>query len=900
MLNYSNFDKSNIATPLSEETKNTLEHLPGWNSFVYTDTSLNPFFVMVAESPASTSTGLFKPADAELLDTALREQPHVLIGFDTEFHYISDKDNPHRRSVLCWSFSASVDDGVPASAGARIVEGVIFPLTAYRLSATSLVSVVLNLLGVRFEKASEIERDSETGKPVAAGLPVYLAAHNLTADFGTLRDCSQYYTRGQDVGAGFSTNPMKLLVYRESKCKNARVCTIRFVDTMSFFPSSLADIGADMGYPKIDDERLDKKHMDKSLRDYPEIFTPYALRDASIVHGALDMYAGHEMPASIPALGAKLVLSVAFDNDRKRLRQWTGYRKEERRVYEDDVFTRTETEYVPATRLAKFAEDCCRVCYMGGFNGSVRQGLYRQTTYDWDLKNAYPTALSMFPDLDLSEGAGELLVPELNDQVMFTFGFGYVGFGYATFEFPDTVRFPCIGISNDHGIVYPRRGVEVLTDWQSVRLARLMGATVTLKDFKMLPLRLVDGKPVYSLMKAYVKLIESRSHYHKKTLPNTTLKLAANAIYGKTGQAVRDKRRRSYRTEGMEDIDLSSMSNPSAADFSTAMVRAMLCATMEQVEADGYHCYSVTTDGFITDCPDLNAYDAYGLRDFFLLSRQMLGDTSGAVWEKKHEEPMLLNLTTRANYGFYRDFTHDDGQVEAHTGYAGDNFLVDYLKRPKDGIHHNGQHQVNLHEQAAGAVYEMVDTPKKLRFNYDFKRYPIAESISEEHIEMEGEDFTVLNFDTRPYETIEEYQTLRAHFNNLKVCIFTANELRAVMDWKNLSVEQRKQQRIRRDEWRQAVNELRIFPEFELRGKMKAGRASMPKAEILRIVNEVLAPYSDGWVCGENYWDNATKSSRLQREHVTGLTRDLAQQMYDAIVAYAKKHGYWKGGEEDE
>lgn len=89
------------------------------------------------------------------------------------------------------------------------------------------------------------------------------------------------------------------------------------------------------------------------------------------------------------------------------------------------------------------------------------------------------------------------------------------------------------------------------------------------------------------------------------------------------------------------------MTSPYHAIMITSLVRAMLLAVMNNLRG---RVYSVTTDGCIADVDGdvIEAMDFHGLSELFQDARTALvGDST--VWEVKHSQTDLVNVTTRGN-----------------------------------------------------------------------------------------------------------------------------------------------------------------------------------------------------------------------------------------------------------
>ena len=162
--------------------------------------------------------------------------------------------------------------------------------------------------------------------------------------------------------------------------------------------------------------------------------------------------------------------------------------------------------------------------------------------------------------------------------------------------------------------------------------------------------REVDGEVEYSrsLRSALIGMVRDRAKakdlFGKKSLEELTIKVATNSCYGKLAQDIVDQSGWNAYAEEMENIGGSAVTSPYHASMTTALVRATLLAVANQVEI-----LSATTDGVITSCDDLESLDLFGLADILRDSRRALADGDGSIWEIKHEQSDLINLSTRAN-----------------------------------------------------------------------------------------------------------------------------------------------------------------------------------------------------------------------------------------------------------
>ena len=134
-------------------------------------------------------------------------------------------------------------------------------------------------------------------------------------------------------------------------------------------------------------------------------------------------------------------------------------------------------------------QEKCRNAYRGGYNASMRIGYYDEDTYDYDLENAYLTCMSLIPDVDW-ENVFAYSVPSNSKltSVMVPDPFAPI-VAYVSFRFPDSVKFPCIPISHNGSLIFPRSNltddgyIQTCVSAPDLYLALKLGADITVHDF---------------------------------------------------------------------------------------------------------------------------------------------------------------------------------------------------------------------------------------------------------------------------------------------------------------------------------------------------------------------------------------------------------------------------------
>lgn len=98
-----------------------------------------------------------------------------------------------------------------------------------------------------------------------------------------------------------------------------------------------------------------------------------------------------------------------------------------------------------------------------------------------------------------------------------------------------------------------------------------------------------------------------RREHPKGSFQNTMVKLLGNSMYGLVVQGMSHKTHFDIQSDSMKRTEGSKFTNPLMASWITAMVRSVIGEMLHITEALGGRVVSVTTDGFITDLPDLES-----------------------------------------------------------------------------------------------------------------------------------------------------------------------------------------------------------------------------------------------------------------------------------------------------
>jgi len=187
--------------------------------------------------------------------------PFVAIGVDAEWTY----EAHGRNLILSYQFALLNGDSK------AITKLIIYPNKGERISIEHGLTKLM--LKARKER-------------VIAKVPdrFIIAGHFTRADMTTFSDFSYFKRRLGAVRKTYATTEIPLSLRLASNEGPVR-CSAMVIDTMLLAPAgtSLEALGKLLGMPKVElPAGYSKDRMDLFLRDHPEMFEEYALRDAVI------------------------------------------------------------------------------------------------------------------------------------------------------------------------------------------------------------------------------------------------------------------------------------------------------------------------------------------------------------------------------------------------------------------------------------------------------------------------------------------------------------------------------------------------------------------------------------------------------------------------------------------
>lgn len=650
-------------------------------------------------------------------------------------------------------------------------------------------------------------------------IPITIICHTGKADVSVFRrskyDVDLLRSLGEIQGGWMTTENVKIKAENDRNYNYYWLINLSVRDTLGLTPAdnkSLKALGKVIERPKIELSQKVIEHMAAFAVTNPVEYYKYAMNDADIVVSFCSelFQCNHAVPMTLSSAAAsamyrsiKKYFGVIKKADYDRIYRGLEMLDEGMIPTDDECLKFLKaTRYVPIRDNpdAKLVTEYFEESYTGGFNASFYIGWIKEFTTDFDLQNAYPTAMANIIDIDWSKDVRdfprnyELTIQDLINPLIPAVAVG-------DFDFPDDCYCPNIPVPVKGGMkIYPRHGRQVYMTGPDMYLALKLGARI--KVFRGFTCQMLekDGKPSQCLAYAVTNLVQDRMKakkiYKENPLVEKSLKTMVNSCYGKTAQNVSPKTRYNAKKMNRVDAEPSTVTSPYHASYTTALVRCMLIACINQLHDMGYHVYSVTTDGFITDAPTdvVRGLDAYGFAKIFQNGRYILNQTkeeceANQVWEPKHYNDTFLNITTRGNVAV------NDKGVLAHNSYTTgevkdsradrDAYIIAVLNR-EGKLKCSTKVWTEFSEIVERKHdFHVTETIRQLSMNFDYKRCPIVETAVDTPVHygsVDGQyhvDTVIAEYDTRPFNDIEEFLNYRNTMQN-EECVKVKNDLERV------------------------------------------------------------------------------------------------------------------------
>ena len=445
--------------------------------------------------------------------------------------------------------------------------------------------------------AASLAMTAEVGL-LPEGVPsdVLLFGHWTTADLRALGD----FKALKIVTDGLRGSFVSLKKPVEVQCidKKRKSVSVHIRDTKLLAPGvkqSLEALGDMISIPKVKLPEGAISNMAKLMEQDLPLFESYAERDPVVTvlyaRMLIDKLSDYCVPGGFPTTLGGVAQDACVMSLTEANVDWLdlfGYDLVEVTNYTRGRYITKKVEVLKP--LVHLNEQFATESYHGGRNETYQYGASDITEWsDYDLSSAYTTSLAT-----LGKPEWERLFHTTNVD---DFGSETLGFALVDFKFPRKVRFPCIPVRTERGLICPLSGRSFCTA-SELFVARTLGAEVQIVDGIVIPC--AAAKPFEVV---FTKLFSKRRSYRKGTLGNLLFKELGNSIYGKTAQGLKRKRVFDTRDGIRKPIPPSKITNPYIAAYTSGFTRAALAEVLNGLPA-GRQVISATTDGFITDADE--------------------------------------------------------------------------------------------------------------------------------------------------------------------------------------------------------------------------------------------------------------------------------------------------------
>ncbi|MGS3121409.1 hypothetical protein [Escherichia coli] len=561
-----------------------------------------------------------------------------------------------------------------------------------------------------------------------------------------------------------------------------RCSNVAFIDTLLITPGGmgLAECGELLGLPKL---TIPAPYSITNMREYllgdRAGFEAYALRDAEIaVRYALQVrnFCARELmidrvPATIGAMAvSRFTKTLKENNMSPEVCLGTHIKTRELWLTEKQAFrTIKNPASVPSRELF---ETFPINCYHGGRNECFMMGVTPSDHwYDYDLAGAYTTGL-----LDiLTPDYGNIRLSKNPDDYC-----GHVmGFALVTFRFPESVPYPSLPVRTDqYGLFFPLSGESWATA-PEIELALSLGAEMTIHSGIIVPW-ICDTSPhnseSTSVFLPFVQQVrENRNRHIKGSLEEKFWKEIGNSLYGKLAQGLRAKTAFDTARGLNRSLPPSSVTQPFFAAHVTGFIRAVVGELMNALPSDS-SVVSVTTDGFLTNCP-LDKINMSGPLSSRFQSLCDIVDPGSSMLTCKHEVSQLIAMKTRGQLTYRaiqgKPVVHARAGVKPPADIPRsdyNDYMVDLYLNRLPGQTLSRSTLISTREMWLSES-DLVSREQDIRLNleFDFKRQPVRPAMNEGHLLMFS----------RPWDNMEEALQQRSLFDDWR----QTHTLKTLADW---------------------------------------------------------------------------------------------------------------------
>jgi hypothetical protein len=268
---------------------------------------------------------------------------------------------------------------------------------------------------------------------------------------------------------------------------------------------------------------------------------------------------------------------------------------------------------------------------------------------------------------------------------------------------------------------------------------------------------------------------ENRNRHIKGSLEEKFWKEIGNSLYGKLAQGLRAKTAFDTARGLNRSLPPSSVTQPFFAAHVTGFIRAVVGELMNALPSDS-SVVSVTTDGFLTNCP-LNKINMSGPLSSCFQSLCDIVDPGSSMLTCKHEVSQLIAMKTRGQLTYRaiqgKPVVHARAGVKPPADIPRsdyNDYMVDLYLNRLPGQTLSRSTLISTREMWLSES-DLVSREQDIRLNleFDFKRQPVQPAMNEGHLLMSS----------RPWDNMEEALQQRSLFDDWR----QTHTLKTLADW---------------------------------------------------------------------------------------------------------------------
>ena len=650
-------------------------------------------------------------------------------------------------------------------------------------------------------------------------LRVTLLHHFARADLQHYKEFNTVFYKGLalEIQSGIdSIRPLTIDIKYQNRVDRKELeysISLNLRDTMCYCidNKSLANQTKEQLFKKIDSVNMNKNDMISYLINNTKEFLDYADMDSICTlelgykmwgfNVPYPLSVGQSSVSDFINVEMEKVFGTTFENCRNIFKflyngsfkgNIVSKEKESGGIESKDIFTNVN---INITNILHYYANC----FYGGLNQCYSRGFYNGLTYDFDLVSAYPTFMSCVPKANMlltpveyNNISPNVALSLLFDKKEFNLACAIVDYDFSL-AMNRYKNHSCIPQKVNDNLVFTTSGKNVLVC--GAELYRALEVCAVTKVKKLIIPKYVEGDSTFKDF--YKKTIKIRNLYKKiygkKSIQQNNIKFKNNSLFGKTGQSLNNSKINRYinNIETKDNMPPSEVTNPIYASVITSLVRCYLNDIIALLNENGFAIHSVTTDGFISNAP-FEILDSISKTDEFIkdftnrilnVAGEIQDNKLDSLWEIKHSNDSLFNLTTRGNFAV---------NIEGVLACAGSKLLKKFKYR-NTILHYLFKNNGKCNEKylKLSSVKEMLLKNEALTgvyihkgdffLEFDGKNIPILDTVNVVDLKLKNLNYQILNFKTRQPKNVEEFTLLKGLLKKYKNATYDKNKFYKLM-----------------------------------------------------------------------------------------------------------------------